>query len=325
MCRWSSGCPAKFLEDNEGFESLVRVADRMIIDSRRFVDLKDGLMSVPDRCPSGPFGCSVHDLAWTSLMPWRELTAQHFDPLAAREYLRKLARVTVRYAAGERDDAPSCAAVLYTAWLADRTQVRIGRVSRLDSGDYYVEASQEKQPVEIRLVSEDQGYAPGRLNSTTIQCGDENGTASFVTKGISGTELYIADECKGICLPPQVLDISPQSPAALAAQALGSLRRDRLYEEALETGLDILEKAEIRGDVVKPLNATIVVAENAEAAAVELAERFTCAALCSVATRGVFFAAISGGQSPRRTFELLAGPPFADLVPWGRTHVFFLR
>ena len=181
-------------------------------------------------------------------MPWRELTAQHFDPLAARDYLRKLARVTVRYAEGERDDAPSCAAVLYTAWLAGRTQARIGRVSRLDSGDYYVEASQEKQPVEIRLVSENQGYAPGRLNSTAIQCGDENGTASFVTKGISGTELYIADECKGICLPPQVLDISPQSPAALVGQALGSLRRDRLYEESLETALDILDKAEIRGD-----------------------------------------------------------------------------
>lgn len=74
---------------------------------------------------------------------------------------------------------------------------------------------------------------------------------------------------------------------------------------------------------MKPLSATIVVAENAETAATELAERFTRAAICSVATRGVFFTAISGGQSPRRTFELLEGPPFADLVPWRQTHVFF--
>jgi 6-phosphogluconolactonase len=43
----------------------------------------------------------------------------------------------------------------------------------------------------------------------------------------------------------------------------------------------------------------------------------------AVAVRGRFCVALSGGSTPRRTYELLAGPPFRDQAPWHRMHIFW--
>ena len=42
----------------------------------------------------------------------------------------------------------------------------------------------------------------------------------------------------------------------------------------------------------------------------------------AVAARGRFSVALAGGATPRRTYELLAAPPF-DRAPWDRMHVFW--
>jgi 6-phosphogluconolactonase len=38
---------------------------------------------------------------------------------------------------------------------------------------------------------------------------------------------------------------------------------------------------------------------------------------------GVFTVALSGGGTPRRLYELLAGLPYRELFPWRRTHLFW--
>jgi 6-phosphogluconolactonase len=38
---------------------------------------------------------------------------------------------------------------------------------------------------------------------------------------------------------------------------------------------------------------------------------------------GVFAVARSGGSTPQRLYENLAGPPYRDLFPWSRTHWFW--
>jgi 6-phosphogluconolactonase len=43
----------------------------------------------------------------------------------------------------------------------------------------------------------------------------------------------------------------------------------------------------------------------------------------AVAARGRFSLALAGGNTPRRTYELLAQPPFLDQAPWDRMHVFW--
>jgi 6-phosphogluconolactonase len=43
----------------------------------------------------------------------------------------------------------------------------------------------------------------------------------------------------------------------------------------------------------------------------------------AVAARGRFCVALSGGSTPRRTYELLAGKPFREQAPWHRMHIFW--
>ncbi|MEW6660343.1 MAG: 6-phosphogluconolactonase [Thermodesulfobacteriota bacterium] len=53
------------------------------------------------------------------------------------------------------------------------------------------------------------------------------------------------------------------------------------------------------------------------------AQLFARQAEQAVKVRARFSVALSGGQTPRRTYEILAQPPFRDQVPWEQTHVFW--
>src|SRR5664279_367999 len=53
------------------------------------------------------------------------------------------------------------------------------------------------------------------------------------------------------------------------------------------------------------------------------AELFADQARQAAQARGRFIVALAGGNTPRRTYEILAGEPFRDLVPWQQTHVFW--
>ncbi|MFZ5451006.1 MAG: 6-phosphogluconolactonase [Thermodesulfobacteriota bacterium] len=53
------------------------------------------------------------------------------------------------------------------------------------------------------------------------------------------------------------------------------------------------------------------------------AELFARLAAEAVSTRGRFSVALSGGSTPRRTYEILAQPPFREEIPWDRLHVFW--
>ncbi len=65
------------------------------------------------------------------------------------------------------------------------------------------------------------------------------------------------------------------------------------------------------------------VAADLEALSQAAAALFAAQAEKAVAAPGRFAVALSGGHTPRRTYQLLAGPPFRDLVPWERVHVFW--
>jgi len=43
----------------------------------------------------------------------------------------------------------------------------------------------------------------------------------------------------------------------------------------------------------------------------------------ATAKNGVFAVALSGGSTPKRLYERLAGPPYRDAFPWPRTHWFW--
>ena len=69
--------------------------------------------------------------------------------------------------------------------------------------------------------------------------------------------------------------------------------------------------------------ARLLIFDDADATARAAAERFAEIAGESVRARGRFSVALSGGSTPRRIYELLAGEDFAARVDWTKAHVFF--
>ncbi|HVG29774.1 MAG TPA: 6-phosphogluconolactonase [Pyrinomonadaceae bacterium] len=69
--------------------------------------------------------------------------------------------------------------------------------------------------------------------------------------------------------------------------------------------------------------ARVLIFDDAEGAARAAAGRFAEIAGESVRARGRFSVALSGGSTPRRIYELLAGEEFGARVDWSKAHVFF--
>jgi 6-phosphogluconolactonase len=67
----------------------------------------------------------------------------------------------------------------------------------------------------------------------------------------------------------------------------------------------------------------IRVLSDSETLSFEAAALFVQQAQISVNHRGRFCVALSGGRTPGRLYEILAGPPFLTEVPWDRTHIFW--
>jgi 6-phosphogluconolactonase len=68
---------------------------------------------------------------------------------------------------------------------------------------------------------------------------------------------------------------------------------------------------------------SIEIHENGDALALRVADLFALAAQESAAARGRFAVALSGGETPRTFFKLLARQQFSQKVPWRRTHLYW--
>ncbi len=68
---------------------------------------------------------------------------------------------------------------------------------------------------------------------------------------------------------------------------------------------------------------TIEILPDAEALALRAADVFALAAQAAAAARGRFAAALSGGETPRALYRLLARQQFSQKVPWRRVHLYW--
>jgi 6-phosphogluconolactonase len=73
----------------------------------------------------------------------------------------------------------------------------------------------------------------------------------------------------------------------------------------------------------KESTSNIKVFDDPEQVAQAAARRFVELANEAVSARGTFSVALSGGTTPRRIYELLAGDDYRDRVAWQNVHVFF--
>src|SRR5271154_6960262 len=72
------------------------------------------------------------------------------------------------------------------------------------------------------------------------------------------------------------------------------------------------------------MKVTYRVLPNSETLARAMAEELLEVAQAAAAARGVARIAISGGNTPKRTFEMLAGESQFRQLPWGKTDLFWV-
>jgi len=129
---WWQGRPPEAGVEEERFDHLADVADRMLFDSLRWNNAQLARSSVLARAyPRLPFG----DLNWARLTPWRASIALCFDTPAAQQMLAVLQKARIfssrSGAAGQGDEAaqtrataPS-AALLLCGWLRSRLRASL--------------------------------------------------------------------------------------------------------------------------------------------------------------------------------------------------------
>jgi len=67
----------------------------------------------------------------------------------------------------------------------------------------------------------------------------------------------------------------------------------------------------------------VLVLDDPEAVARAGADRFVATAQRAIAANGRFSVALSGGSTPKRTYQILADQPYRDALDWARVHIFF--
>jgi 6-phosphogluconolactonase len=77
-------------------------------------------------------------------------------------------------------------------------------------------------------------------------------------------------------------------------------------------------------ETIAKFRPNIEVASNAEELAQRTVKLFVATARETLASRERFYAALSGGRTPQRTFELLGASPEVKALPWSRIQVFWV-
>lgn len=223
------------------FQKLVALSNRVIVDSRGFVNPEEDLQEIHLLISEGHH-CG--DLNWRRLLPWQELTAQAFDPPDRRESLSWIDQVTIDYRAGN-----PCQALLFLGWLASRLGWTPTERAQSREQDYEIDLIRFQTQAGGEVKAE---LAAVPLVSETSQPGDliglrltsSNQEADACTVLCSETTGCMRMEAMGgaqRCVVRQVAPLEQESLETLLAAELQRPGPDYLYEETLGVVAQILK------------------------------------------------------------------------------------
>jgi glucose-6-phosphate dehydrogenase assembly protein OpcA len=192
---YSSGPPA-------ADDDLLRAADAVLVDSKVAVTDADGDGVVDaDRVAAIASLFAEHtvvDLAWQRLAPWRRLLAGLFDAPVPRAHLAALTSVEVAGKPGPR--------ALLAGWLSSRLDI---------------------EPARLHLVD-------ARHASMTLRSSLDRAEGTFCVERVDGErQVRASSTIEGGASATDVLGLPDPDLSWSLAEALGSLRRDPVYEGAL--------------------------------------------------------------------------------------------
>lgn len=222
--------------DDQSFQPLAQVADRLVIDSVNLSRLDSDLVAIArlfDRQDNEAI--AVSDVNWARLTSWRALLANFYDVTEYRSALAHLEHVRIEYVAPESSvEAVASQALLTAGWLASRLGWVIDPRSTKQDEELSFECRQNGRPIMLALKRvERPAITPGRLAQVELQTGETEGASFLVKRTDDGLHLETHATIGNRLCPGSTLPVRNRSTAQLLAREMEILVKDTTYEDAL--------------------------------------------------------------------------------------------
>lgn len=226
------------------FSRMTAMSDRVVIDSSCFDHPHEDLQRLSQIIKEHPQFMTASDLNWGRLTAWRTLISSFWDVPDYGPYLDKIDRVLVEYDAPDfapHEIAPK--ALLVTGWLASRLGWKIEEASRHEENSiksFQLSANERKVNVEMCATTRT-GHADGMLVALTLSVGDE-GAKFHVAFSDDRKKLVTEASIDGQHTIGRVLSYEGKSEGQRLSRELSLLKRDLVYEQALDSAAQLIEK-----------------------------------------------------------------------------------
>ena len=220
------------------FDDLLRLANRLIVDSGDFARPDRTLPRLHAVARAGDRRYGVTDFNWTRITPWRELVMQFFDVPAWRPFLDTITGIRVGFAvdADGREIHPS-QALLFIAWLASRLGwTAIESLAPSEAGGLlFAMRRPDGQEIAVRVRPRFiRGLDEGDLSGLRIQSEDGGHHAEFVVKRSEATTHATAlVTVGGRGMSERIVPLGRPGVSELLGEELTIARSDSIYEDAL--------------------------------------------------------------------------------------------
>lgn len=224
--------------DAEYFDELLRLADRLIVDSGDFARPDRTLPRLHAVAQSGHGRYGLTDFNWTRITPWRELVSQFFDVPAWRPFLDGITGVRVGFSvdADGREVHPS-QALLLIGWLASRLGWHAVESLAPSEAGGLLFAMERADGTEIQTRVRPRymrGIDEGNLSGLRIQATDGTRQAQFVVKRVEDSaHAFTTVSIDGVTVAQRIVPLGKPGVSELLGEELTIARSDAIYEDAL--------------------------------------------------------------------------------------------
>ncbi|MEI6043845.1 MAG: glucose-6-phosphate dehydrogenase assembly protein OpcA [Chloroflexota bacterium] len=220
------------------FERLMDTSDRLIVDSRRFLDPVCSFKRLAALSEMRYRGVAFSDLNWARLTPWRRLIAQFFDPPNMMPYLSHFEDIVIDYEAPGKESEPNFSqALLLVGWLGHQLGWKEAFSLQKHKYNASLIVNAGGKPLNIKFIGhndcceESGGITAIKITATILP---ENRAATFSIKlkqNYEQVEISTEESSK----PPRsrALGFVRRDEVALLSEDLAVVKHDRMYEAAL--------------------------------------------------------------------------------------------
>ncbi|MGI9166855.1 MAG: glucose-6-phosphate dehydrogenase assembly protein OpcA [Pyrinomonadaceae bacterium] len=228
--------------ENELFDRMAQLADRIVIDSAAFDHPHEDLLHLARMIRNNRRAVRVSDLNWGRLTSWRTLLASFWDVTDYRPLLDAVDRFEVSYDppnAAPNEVAPK--ALLLSGWLSARLGWKVVGTAVRENGVINCDLRSGERGIVLSLRRDETGeLKDGMVSSVTLSA--KKGEADFyVALRAGGTKLETEARVGTEHSVGRVLGYEMRSEAARLSRELAFLTRDSVYEEAVAQAAQLVD------------------------------------------------------------------------------------